>query len=221
MNEEKFQWLKCQNNDYDTTVEKEGWNYYVNPLGYRQDPNTSWPDNWENSIVLLGCSQTFGWGVNYENTYARLLEKSLNRQVINLGIPATSIDYMFKLSIDICKRSTPWAIVVNWPDISRYYEWHTGRKGMLTHEFGNRDPELYDYFLKNYDYKIKQTEYLMDAIRLMWRGKTNLIEITWSSSIKNVTRIDNVDTALDDSHWGPKTHSVVNDHLSFRLSDSL
>lgn len=52
-------------------------------------------------IAIIGCSRTYGYGVNSEDTYAKFLEKKLNEQgkqiyeVINFGVNGYGVDQMF------------------------------------------------------------------------------------------------------------------------------
>lgn len=59
---------------------------YTDALGFRsQKPGTK---SLPGGIVTIGDSWTFGYCVNYEETYPYFLEKLLNIPVTNLGVPA-------------------------------------------------------------------------------------------------------------------------------------
>lgn len=49
------------------------------------------------SIMVLGCSMTFGIGVHNETTWAYKVGQELNLPVINLGIPGGSLDAMYRV----------------------------------------------------------------------------------------------------------------------------
>lgn len=56
----------------------------ANKAGFRDDDQSlSSP-----SVVCIGDSFTFGWGVEQENTFSQLLEKRSGRKVLNTGIPS-------------------------------------------------------------------------------------------------------------------------------------
>ena len=64
---------------FDTTI-------YTNNGGFRDArPNNEVP---KRAIMAIGDSWTFGYGVNYEESYPHFLSQELNAPVINAGIPA-------------------------------------------------------------------------------------------------------------------------------------
>ena len=66
--------------------------FHVNSAGFRDDENSlNNPD-----IVFLGDSYTMGWGVEQEETYVNILEKKLNKNILNLGIASygTAREYL-------------------------------------------------------------------------------------------------------------------------------
>jgi len=224
MDAKKLDWLKINSTkvrgaELDTAI-------YVNKLGYRAKPNqTVWPMEWHNTIVLLGCSQTFGSYLPWEHTMAHMIEQGIpGKQVMNLGIPGNSVDRIWKMLIDIRKRVKPWAIVVNWPDINRYYEFHTGKNGMLSYQFDGRDQELHHYFLtdKGLDYHIQLADNMIESARQMWVTHTNWVELTWALTMKdNVYYVKTRDRASDDKHWGPGTNKDAAQYVIDQLTDFL
>jgi len=219
MNIENYSWLK---NNSPLRIDKDiQQSYFVNDLGWRSNDQKMWTQPIENSVVLLGCSQSFGWGLPYTSTMAYYIEQSLQRQVVNLSKPGTSVDWIWKMLIDIRKRVKPWAVVVNWPNPFRYYEWHTGKHGLLTFDIDGRDQELYDFYLKNADYKKNLTDCILESSRLMWSGHTKWVELTWARGFSNIHMIDAVDTAEDNSHWGSQTHQLAADYVINHLTDVL
>ena len=51
----------------------------------------------ENSLMALGCSQTFGIGIKEEQTWPTLLGKHLDIPAYNLGAPGMGYETMFRL----------------------------------------------------------------------------------------------------------------------------
>src|SRR5262245_11864853 len=67
--------------------------YQINSQGIRAPYNFD-PDNTHNlkRLFVIGDSLTFGWGVNEENTFPRILNDAMAREgihleVVNLGVP--------------------------------------------------------------------------------------------------------------------------------------
>jgi hypothetical protein len=62
--------------------------YTLNSQGYREK---EWKDiDWDNSFVFLGCSHTFGVGVDHNETIPMLMQQKTGINCINLGIPGGS-----------------------------------------------------------------------------------------------------------------------------------
>lgn len=111
----------------------KGWKYFnkeivykVNNSGYR---TYNWDEvNWEDSILLLGCSCTYGVGVAEDETLAYLLEKISGKKVINLGSPAGSNSLIVTLlSLALEKFPKPKAVVINWTAGDRYRHYFRNR----------------------------------------------------------------------------------------------
>jgi len=79
----------------------EGFTYQINDQGLRDNEEKFFRDPKAYHILIIGCSMTFGVGVNYEDTYSSILENKLNDhyrpegrtfQVWNGGVPARSLE---------------------------------------------------------------------------------------------------------------------------------
>ena len=68
-------------------------NYTLNKHNYRTDDFRK--IDWLNSVVVFGCSNVFGIGVDDTDTVSFNLSKLINRPVINMGCPGTSIKFSF------------------------------------------------------------------------------------------------------------------------------
>ena len=99
------------------------WNdldYNLNSQGYRC------PEfemiKWEESTVILGCSLTFGAGVNSSNTIDFFLSKLLQEPVINLGVIGTGPDFVRDNLIRLHSQNIkPKRVIVYWPWYHRWY----------------------------------------------------------------------------------------------------
>ena len=93
--------------------------YTLNNDGYRAP---EWNEvDWKNSIVLFGCSCTYGLGVSDDETIAYHLEKLSGRPVINLGVPAGSNSLMIQNAINLQEFFTaPYAVAHIWSTTDRF-----------------------------------------------------------------------------------------------------
>ena len=124
-----FEWMQGDNLDtFKLSKKKAGKNwkyltkqvtYTVNSSGYRA-PEWNQID-WKNSIVLFGCSCTYGTGVSDDETIAFHLEKLSGRPVINMGVPGGSNSLMIQNGISILEYfEAPYAVANIWSTSDRF-----------------------------------------------------------------------------------------------------
>jgi len=112
--------LKTQSSDW--YYRTHAVNYTTNSLGYR---TKEFKDiNWADSIVLFGCSNVFGVGLDDRDTLSSQLERITGIPVINMGMGGTSVNYNLHNSVIMANAyPTPRAVVQVWtsPDRCVYY----------------------------------------------------------------------------------------------------
>jgi hypothetical protein len=88
--------------------------YTFNSHGYRVEKEFDEVD-WKNAIVVFGCSMVFGQGVSNDETLPYFLGKLFNREVVNLGVPSCSNEFMLDNAIRMKnKYGIPYAMVMMW-----------------------------------------------------------------------------------------------------------
>lgn len=109
-------------NDYQKIVESDIQTFIDNYDTRPVDLNTK---NYERNIVFLGCSLTYGEGVDNKNTYPSRVQKLSDDKwnCINLGIYGGSIDMAY-LIFNKVKDLNIDDIVIQWPSFYRraYFE---------------------------------------------------------------------------------------------------
>lgn len=97
-------------------------NYTINKHGYRTKEFES--IDWAKSVVIFGCSNVFGIGLDDQDTISFQLSKMLGLDVVNMGVEGSSIDYSLANAV-ILKNNypTPLAVINLWSGIDRtsYY----------------------------------------------------------------------------------------------------
>jgi hypothetical protein len=87
----------------------------VNSSGFRS------PEFQKVDLLVAGCSQTFGMGVNYEDTWGYKLALDLNVSYANLGDPGTSNQKIVENIINyVSTYGKPKAICVVFPSLFRF-----------------------------------------------------------------------------------------------------
>lgn len=95
-------------------------NYQTNSYGYRCAEFRPLPDGGKN-VVVLGCSHTFGEGLQEEQTWIHRVSKKSNKILRwwNLARPGASADQMIRILYGTEKLLFPKLIVACWPAWSR------------------------------------------------------------------------------------------------------
>ncbi len=76
--------------------------------------------NPDNAIWFFGDSFVFGCGVGLEETAPWLLEETMNKPVINYGVPGSG-PMMVEQRLDkLLKKYKPLAVVIAWPSFNRW-----------------------------------------------------------------------------------------------------
>ena len=104
----------------------EKWKYYDKTITYTFNEHgfrcPEWDQiDWKNSIVLFGCSCTYGIGLSDEETISAHLEKLSNRPVINLGVPGGSNSLMIQNATNLLHFfKAPYAVANIWSTSDRF-----------------------------------------------------------------------------------------------------
>jgi hypothetical protein len=165
--------------------------------------------DWSNSIVIFGCSNIFGVGVDEEETVSYFLSKLTNRPVINLGVGSSSMTFAFHNSVILAEGfPTPWAVIHVWTEISRCVCYAT--QGPVHHGSWNIENEEYmkQWTLQKHN-PITNGMMISLASKAIWQNKTKFIEASYfteTAKAVNCTLLDPIDHARDLCHPGPKTN---------------
>ena len=189
--------------------------YCHDEYGFRIKQLGSQKCRWEESIVVFGCSNVYGIGLVYEDTFCYQLEQMLGIPVINLGMPASAVDFATRNSYILYKNFPhPRASVHMWTELSRQSDWY-GKNNLIAKNNVPSSPNYYPDI--NWE---ARSEHLIDLDRTLWKDKTIYYESTfwYENSIRlGIDMINTIDTARDVSHPGPKTNYLLSLAISERL----
>jgi hypothetical protein len=89
----------------------------INNYGYRDDDFTKLAD-----ILMVGCSMTFGQGLEEKYIWPNYIKKWSNKECANLSVNGGSIiGLIYRIFAYIRKFGNPEIILCLWPDINRVY----------------------------------------------------------------------------------------------------
>jgi len=162
----------------------------------------------DNYILFSGSSHTEGVGVNPDQTFGHIVSAAMKCDQVNLGVGGGGIDtvehnlFMWFLKYD----KHPKAIVVEWPDYSRYIRDIYGQTNLCPAGMWS-DSEFITYatdalYIKG-EMVYRQLHKILPVpiIDVMYYKMTNNFyvdsHVIWHSE---------VDKGTDNSHAGPKTH---------------
>jgi hypothetical protein len=191
--------------------------YTLNKHGYRT--NEFDEIDWSNSVVIFGCSNVFGVGLDDKDTVSSQLSKIINRPVINMGVGGSSMSHSLHNSIILRNGySMPKGVVHIWSDFSRtvYY------RDSTSYSYGSWNIEPGNYGDNwNEDKHHSMTHALLASItsQILWKD-TNYYEASYfegTDKLLGCDSINYVDYARDLCHPGIKT----NHNLAVRLANKL
>ena len=175
--------LQIQNSDWHYRTKKV--EYKLNSAGFRC-PEFDTID-WQNAIVLHGCSQVFGVGIAEDETVTAQLRQLTDRPVINLGKVGASVTYTLANNMLLENNfPKPFAVINHWPSIWRDTIFTSDRNKYV--DGGKLMQQKYAQLRLYKKIDISFSDVLEDVTakaqmmnhlcKTLWRG-TNYIETTW------------------------------------------
>lgn len=205
-NKERFEEnLKSQSPDWFYRTHSVA--YTLNSSGYRA-PEFKTID-WCNSVVMFGCSNVYGTGLDDEDTISNQLSKIIGHPVINMGSIGSSMAFALHNSVvlhDLC--STPAGVVYIWPSHNRCLEY---RRNSVFHHgpWSMEENGFMDVLTRNPNHTEVSALLTQKIAKALWRGKTKLYEATFSDDSKflNCETLQYLDVARD--LWHPGRLSAI------------
>ena len=190
--------------------------YNHNSLGFREKELDL--VDWNNSVVILGCSHVYGDALAEEDSAVRVLEKQINMPVINLGVTSGSVELAFYNSLILHEMGVkPKAIIQIWSDLSRYSNFLKSNANCI-HPYTHADKT----YVRRIDWETKSLFYI-NAFNAIWKDKTFIYEASFFENTATKCNIDYIkylDFARDNSHAGIITHKVLADNIASKLIDA-
>lgn len=157
--------------------------YNINSKGYRA-PEFSTVD-WKNSIAIFGCSMVTGIGVAEDETISHYLQELSGRPVINLGVPASGLDFAVMNNFLLKKNyPTPWAVVNIFSNINRIFEFR--EKDLYFHGLWSQDENLWTGYIKNLHNPIVTSIMNSEIIKHFWKD-TKTFYASWFDDTAHYT----------------------------------
>ena len=212
---------------YESNIKKQSsdWQWRHRPVKYTVNSQhyrcPEWDQiNWNNSVLLLGCSMVFGLGLNDDETLGAILERKLGVTVINLGVSGASAMFQWMNTTKLIEqRVNPIRVIYIWPHHFRVSEIYgpiehrtCGRWNFKTHDlskaWSDRDHHSLEY-----------VKLCIDSTTQQWKCPTNhytfcLDTNTYLPQMHRFSFNDYIDYSRDTSHPGPKTIEMWADKIT-------
>ena len=200
--------------------------YTCNSMDYR---TVEFKDiDWASSVVLFGCSNVFGIGLDDSQTISSHLSNMINCPIINMGIGGSSIDFSLYNSVILnAGYPTPKGIVHIWSSPNRAGYYHSQK----VEQFGNWSYELAS---KNNTDIANRMKWVLDDVhcsthavfasmisKQLWLEKTKYYEASFFQNTSQAMRCDYLrmlDFARDLGHPGEKTAIAVAELIATKLN---
>jgi hypothetical protein len=197
--------------------------YSFNSLGHRSKEIEDL--NKENYILFLGCSHTMGVGLELEKTYPHIISQQLDCDYYNMGLPASGIDVLeYNLLMWFAKVNiAPKAVVIQWPDHSRFASYIPANAKDHLIERGSwaKDDSTEQFIISSEISGLAHARKLLTMKIVQSVVKVPLIQCIFTSqpifSIYDL-QLRQVDRARDLAHAGIKSHQAWSELLLGKLS---
>lgn len=182
--------------------------YNLNEYEFRTNHNfESLKDN--EFILAVGCSHTFGIGIDESSRWSNQLEQRLNIPVVNLGVASSDIHTVIRnVSTYIANYNKPKVIIIQVPELTRFSFLQSNgisqcRSYFYVHEFaGDRVTKLE---LQGADYHFNQEVAIQQLIMLQSVMSAFRIPVVYFS-------IDTLDLTYHDTQLENNYTTYYNNH---------
>jgi len=176
--------------------------------------------DWNNSVVVFGCSNVLGIGLEEKNTLSSKIEAKIGIPTINMGIGGASILRTFNDSLILAENGfTPKAIVFIWSDC---YRTTLYKKGIVTNIGawcdGKNDTteEYWNKWCMDETNPKAHALFNVMAARRVWQSRTKYFEGTFFLKTGNLLSCpfyEIKDRSRDLSHPGVLTTEMVSEQI--------
>lgn len=192
--------------------------YSGNSSGYRCP---EWKNiNWGESVIMFGCSNAYGVGLDNKDTISYRLSELINRPVINLGAGGSSIMFNLHNSVMLHEGyAVPKAVIYIWPDYSRTVEYHRH----TIENFGSWNIEknnIMDTWTSDPNHSRVHAVFAQKIAKALWKDRAPVYEATFRDGTDRVLhchKFKYLDLARDLMHPGIKTAQLVADTIAESL----
>ena len=180
--------------------------------------------DWENSIVLFGCSHVFGVGLAEDETLGHHLHEKLGHPVINMGCGGASTLYSLYNQMTLHQAVKPRAVVNLWTSSDRLTV-IAGKLPLNINAFSQATykTELFRLWNLHAGNSVMFSLLLQHTARLMWNDIPHVEATFFESTASELAceLIEYQDYARDLTHPGPNTIREAANIISSKLANNV
>jgi len=205
----------CKTQDSAWLYRTRSVEYCLNDQGYRAAELAQ--IDWSNSIIMFGCSNLFGVGLDQKDTVDQQLSRLIAADVVNLSIPGGSLYMNYENLVSLLKKGIrPKGIVNVWTDYSRltYFlprgfalSLGSWEDHVLYRTWNQQDSNSQTYALMIVD----STRLLCESLGI-WHRECSFFKP--SAELFDCEHFDSVDTARDLMHPGIESAGMAAEYLA-------
>lgn len=165
------------------------------------------------SAIAVGCSCTFGIGMPQEHIWPTLLSKALDQEIYNLGVPAGSLDTVFRVLNTYIPKILPETVYLQAP--SDYRRELIKDDGI--EKIGNWTTSSTAFLLHPDEIKLNKRRQLYGIIALCQRYQVDIVIFRSHDPLEN--NYHNKDFGRDLLHPGYIWHRELAKHMANTPND--
>lgn len=198
----------------------QGISYSYNSLGHRCKEIEE--IDLDNYILFAGCSHTEGYGLHLNDTYPYLTAKYLKCDYYNLGLHSAGFDILFYNVLNwINKFPKPKLLVIQYPDSSRFSTLESESSLIVPHGPWST-PDYVDLLMKSDDLGLLLfRNYCFRQLLNQYTNNIPMIKLVFGGiktyDVESI-RIEKLDYAVDNLHYGIETHNMCAETIIEQLN---
>jgi hypothetical protein len=203
------------------------WKYYNKTITYTNNSNgyraPEWDQvDWNNSVLVMGCSNVHGCGHDDEDTLPKRIERKINMPVVNLGANGTGLSFHVEnTNILLAAGINPKAVVLMHPQPARFtYFFKSGFRNILPGRPDKLHRDMWSYYAYDDNHINKMQEINSTVISNMWPCPVIKYSFSWEDHIIAYPAVE-YDQSADDMHPGDETFDRLSSDIAADINRQL
>jgi hypothetical protein len=203
------------------------WKYYNKTLTYTNNSNgyraPEWDQvDWNNSVIVMGCSNVYGVGHDDNDTLPRCIERKIGIPVVNLGASGSGLSFHVEnTNILLAAGIKPKAVVLLHPQAARFtYFFKEGHNNIAPWRTEKLHRDMWSYYTYDDHHVNKMQEINSTVISNMWRCPVIKYSFSWEDNMIANPAFE-YDQSADDIHPGDETFDKLSSDIAHDLKQAI